>query len=170
MQTVLECTTILKKSKAEMFKNIKLGDRILISFRFGQSHWAINGVKALDLTAENLRTHEKVTKSIANMENCMKPFEFRTLDDYHALCKINDTVYYPDKDTNYVFECEVSEIAIIKDPQTSKPKIIYRTAFYNGNNDVEREFEFDDSDFDNCKVFFDEKQAKLQLFRYNHTN
>lgn len=79
---------------------------------------------------------------------------------FHA-CNVGDTVYYPEKDINFIFPVKISQI-IISDAGNGKHCTQYNGCFFDGNGDPEQEFEFDDDDFGKT-VFLTRSEAAKQL-------
>lgn len=77
------------------------------------------------------------------------------------LCNVGDTVYFPDKEINFVFPVKISQI-VISDLGDGKQSVQYNGCFFNCDGDPSMEFEFDNEDF--CKiVFFSKEEAVQQL-------
>lgn len=77
------------------------------------------------------------------------------------LCKVGDTVYFPEEKYNFVFPVKISQI-IISDLGNGKYSTQYNGCFFNGNNEPETEFEFDSKDFGKI-VFLVQEEAEQEL-------
>lgn len=76
-------------------------------------------------------------------------------------CGVGDTIYYPEISCDFIFPVKILQI-IISDFLDDEYCVQYNGAFFNSNEDVEREFEFDDEDFGKI-VFRTEKEAEAKL-------
>lgn len=77
-------------------------------------------------------------------------------------CGVGDTIYYPEISCDFIFPVKISQI-IISYLMDDEYCVQYNGAFFKSDEDVEREFEFDDEDFG--KIVFrtkEEAEAKLK--------
>lgn len=68
---VLKVKRIVSKTRAQMFKNLKVGDRITLSVKIKRT-----GIYAISLNAKNLNTGESVLKTFNQITPILKCFEF----------------------------------------------------------------------------------------------
>lgn len=167
MITTLQCKKIVKKTKAEMFQNIQPNDLITFSLDLTQSHWSINGTKALYITATNIRTKEKTERSIAQISNALENFVFQPIDNQTILCNPGDTVYYPDKNMNCTFDVIVEKITktieTSIEPDECNTQLIYTGRIYDAYGDEIKTIDFTNKDFDDHVIFTDRNIAQMYL-------
>ncbi|MBQ6787530.1 MAG: hypothetical protein IJO85_07405 [Lachnospiraceae bacterium] len=105
-------------------------------------------------------------------DTCCKPMDawdefnkYKQLEEQGLLfqlsCKVGDTVYYPQKDIDYIFPVRISQI-IISDLGDGKYCVQYNGCFFDSNNDPYQEFEFDKDDFGKT-VFTKQFAAEMKL-------
>ena len=119
------------------------------------------------MTAEGM-LKDILTKK-KNKENTTKlEKQFKQRPSYYPICKVGDTVYFPDETMDYVFDIKISEIIISQ----VDDKIIfqYNGAFFNAMGDLEQTFEFDDNDFIKKTVYLNEQDANAALQKLKNKN
>lgn len=80
---ILEVTKIVKKTKAAMFKNVKVGDCLLLSAKVksaGNSRGG--GTYATDIKIENLCNKETTYKTFNQITGLLECFEFKEVSVY----------------------------------------------------------------------------------------
>lgn len=90
--------------------------------------------------------------------------EYETLEEQGKLprlpCAVGDTVYYADNEYYFaVLPVKVDEIAIME-----SNAILYKCLLFDGNGDVETQFDFDKDDFGKT-VFLTPEKAKAALMK-----
>lgn len=74
---------------------------------------------------------------------------------------MGDTVYYPEKEFNFVYPVKISEI-ILSDLGNGEQCFQFNGCFFDGNGDPNIEFDFDNEDFGNI-VFLTKEEAEAAL-------
>ena len=72
----LEITNIIRKTKAEMFKNLAIGNKIVISVKV-ESAGSNRGTYASYMTVENIENGECAYKSFNQINQILNCFEFK---------------------------------------------------------------------------------------------
>lgn len=75
---ILEVTKIVKKTKAEMFKDLKVGSKIQLSV-LAESVGGNRGTYASYITIKNLETGDYSHKSFNQIGSVLDKFEFKTV-------------------------------------------------------------------------------------------
>lgn len=76
----LKIKNILKKTKAQMFKNLKINDEILITVPVKAVGGGSHGTYAVALTITNLNTNEKAYKTFNEIRNILICFELEVVE------------------------------------------------------------------------------------------
>lgn len=96
------------------------------------------------------RTENKVLKEYEDLEGQNKLLKLP--------CAVGDTVYYADNEYYFtVLPVKVDEIAIME-----SNAILYKCLLFDGNGDVETQFDFDKDDFEK-NVFLTKEEAEATL-------
>ena len=77
---ILIVSKVLKKTRAELFKDLKEGDRIILSIPVKYAGYN-RGVHASYIEVENLSTGKTTYKSFNQLPRLLKCFEFNTQVD-----------------------------------------------------------------------------------------
>lgn len=81
---ILQVKEIIKPTKAEMFSNLDVGNRIRLSINIdhaGTLH-SSSGTRASYILATNLKTGEFTRKSFNQMPKFLEKFKFKIIEDY----------------------------------------------------------------------------------------
>ncbi|MGG3986988.1 hypothetical protein [Bacillus smithii] len=73
---ILEVTEVKKKTKAKMFKNLKVGSKIMLSIPVKYAGKNSRGTYASDIGVENIETGEVTYKSFNETVPLLDLFEF----------------------------------------------------------------------------------------------
>ncbi|MCY8549455.1 hypothetical protein MOD25_05995 [Bacillus haynesii] len=73
---VLEVEKIITKTNAKMFKDLKIGDKIMLSIPVKKAG-SNRGTYASYITIENLQNGERAYKSFNQIEDMLNKFEFK---------------------------------------------------------------------------------------------
>lgn len=120
--------------------------------------WSVHPVHHIDdlLYYKRLAAYEDTGFTPEQVVEMAK--ELAELKKQLPLCKVGDTVYYPDNEHYFiVIPIKISEIVIgILD------SVQYNGCFFDGNGDPETEFEFDNNDFGKT-VFLTKEETEEKL-------
>lgn len=80
LSTRIIITGILKKTKVKMFGNADIGDLIVIKMQLSKpGRGGHGGLYASYLICDNYNKHESCVKSISELSNILKNFEYREI-------------------------------------------------------------------------------------------
>lgn len=76
---ILQVTKINRKTKAKMFKNLKVGDTIEFSVPIKQAGKGVSGTYATYIRAVNINTGEETNSSFNQIPIILEAFEFKPI-------------------------------------------------------------------------------------------
>lgn len=79
LKCVVKITKILKKSCANMFSDVKEGDKILFSIDLTRAGRCRNGTRPAKVTCCNLTSGQEVVKTLNELDPILKSFEYEEI-------------------------------------------------------------------------------------------